>query len=163
MTLIKPRQEFNDLSWWGKLWACFTPSWAVKWDMHFENIPAFEGCEECDETNMLGGKCYDRFEINYILFGMMGRLCDMSQTNYESLIAAWKKFGVPVRDVCNGERPRDELTETLLALALRGYMDFGPDPVFGEEYLVDLPDEPRFKKCRDCGEEWTQAMDADWP
>ena len=161
-TLIAARQRFNNQSWWGQLQSCNVLVWPLKWDIYFDNIPLFLDCGSCVQTYMVGGTCYDRWEINYLLFGVMNRLCGQTAATMNQYITAWKMFGVPIRDMCSGQRPRNQLTPTLFAWARIGYEEFDPTPIF-RDYLRDLPAETRFEGCKDCNQKWTNALQTEWP
>ena len=40
----------------------------------------------------ISGQCYDSAAVNYVMYGLMGKLCDKSFDNVWSRVAKWKKW-----------------------------------------------------------------------
>jgi hypothetical protein len=68
------------------------------WDIVFPSPPA--GCGEgaCSDTVMVSGKCYDKWKVNYILFGRISSLCDFWRIKMEGLVAGQKLIRKPLVD-----------------------------------------------------------------
>ncbi|HRT59254.1 MAG TPA: RHS repeat-associated core domain-containing protein, partial [Candidatus Paceibacterota bacterium] len=86
------------------------------WGIVFPTPP--KGCGEgrCSSTVMVNGKCYDKWNVNYLLFGYISKLCGFSRTKMEALVAGQKLIRKPV---CDGDW-RYQYTGDV-----RGYMRIG--------------------------------------
>jgi RHS repeat-associated protein len=160
-TLIDVRQRFNALSWMERNFRQCNPlNWIGVWDIHFKSDP---NCGGCKETVMVGGICYDKWEVNYLLFGVMSRLCNNTQLAMRNNIRDWKRFGKPFVALCNGEEITNELTPTVIEFAEIGWREFPREPIF-RSYLDHLPpSDNRLTECKDCGVEIKGKLRTDWP
>jgi hypothetical protein len=65
---------------------------AGHWDINWPAMPP--GCAQkgtpCYETVMVLGTCYDRWAVNYLMFGQICRLCNYSWVQMQAMIGAHK-------------------------------------------------------------------------
>ena len=67
----------------------------MAWDMYDmtwnwrQNMPCGK-VTTCDQTVRVGGKCYNAWDMNYMLYGWASSMCGMSLDNMETHIIAWK-------------------------------------------------------------------------
>jgi len=97
-TLGDVKAQFDALSSEEKREVCSLSHLATTWDIIFPEPPA--GCGEgpCTDTVMVHGKCYDKWKVNYLLFGYISKLCGFSRAKMEALIAAQKLVRKPCID-----------------------------------------------------------------
>ena len=96
MNAVKTR--FDALSDDEKAKRCALSHLFGTWDIVFPSPPA--GCGEgaCSDTVMVSGKCYDKWKVNYILFGRISSLCDFWRIKMEGIVAAQKLIRKPFVD-----------------------------------------------------------------
>ena len=96
MSAVKTR--FDALSDEEKAKRCALSHLFGTWDIVFPSPPA--GCGEgaCSDTVMVNGKCYDKWKVNYILFGRISSLCDFWRIKMEGLVAGQKLIRKPLVD-----------------------------------------------------------------
>ncbi|MFO1513960.1 MAG: RHS repeat-associated core domain-containing protein [Verrucomicrobiota bacterium] len=96
MSVVKTR--FDALSDDEKAKRCALSHLFGTWDINFPSPPP--GCGEgaCYETVMVSGKCYDKWKVNYILFGRISSLCDFWRIKMEGVVAAQKLIRKPLVD-----------------------------------------------------------------
>lgn len=88
---------------------------------------------QCLETFKLNGACYNKFEINYYLWGYVNRLCGNSRTVALLTADTWAQY----KDWKIGE---NTLTQCKLAFAAAGYE--------GMTGLASIPSYCSYKKCK---------------
>jgi hypothetical protein len=96
MSAVKTR--FDALSDEEKAKRCALSHLFGTWEIVFLSPPA--GCGEgaCSDTVMVSGKCYDKWKVNYILFGRISSLCDFWRIKMEGLVAGQKLIRKPLID-----------------------------------------------------------------
>jgi RHS repeat-associated protein len=110
------------------------------WDIVFPTPP--KGCGEgkCSSTVMVNGKCYDKWNVNYLLFGYISKLCGFSRAKMETLVAGQKLIRKPL---CDGDW-RYQYTGDV-----RGYMRIGF--AWNGELPAELPGPTGgFSGCKAC-------------
>jgi hypothetical protein len=100
LTQADVKMRFGKLGPWRKFKACLplllpVGRFEMAWDMADmtlywkANMPC--GKEStCDQTVTVGGKCYNAWDVNYMLYGWGSRMCGMTLSDMETRIIAWK-------------------------------------------------------------------------
>ena len=101
-TLVRVKNAFEELSFLSKLRLCIDPFAMTNWDL---DVPkAANPCGgkqngvDCIESNQVCGRCHDFWDINYILVGLMFRLCSYTYFTAESSTTIWKLGKGQMRD-----------------------------------------------------------------
>jgi RHS repeat-associated protein len=97
-TMNAVRKRFDPLPDDEKSRVCSLEHLYSTWDIVFPSPPA--GCGEgaCYDTVMVKGTCYDKWKVNYILFGRISKLCDFWRNKMEGLVAIQKLIRKPIID-----------------------------------------------------------------
>ena len=129
----------------GEFWNpnCAIGLWWKKWDIQFKDYEAhFTGknfCptdEKCQWTIQVYGNCHNRWDVNYALFGIMGRMCGLSAFNTRYLAAANKLYLRPWL----GGSPF-EYNKALVGFIHAGY--------YGTS-IGDVEELEKYSSCADC-------------
>jgi RHS repeat-associated protein len=93
--------RFNALGFWGQCKAC-APIWfpigdySMAWDMRAmvwggwsKNMRCGK-VTTCEWTVTVGGKCYNAWDVNYMLYGWAASMCGMTLDNMQAHVIAWK-------------------------------------------------------------------------
>ena len=100
---------------------CSASFLARVWDISFPSPPP--GCGDgypCEETYMVRGNCYNKWEINYVLFGEISTLCSFHRLKMSGMIAAHKILIKPLIQITGEERLEWEYTSQV-----RGWANIG--------------------------------------
>jgi RHS repeat-associated protein len=92
--------RFNKLSSWQRVKAC-APIWLpagnfhMAWDMtemtwNWSRNMRCGRSATCDQTVTVGGKCFNAWDVNYMLYGWASQLCGMSLIAMRDRVIAWK-------------------------------------------------------------------------
>ncbi len=75
-TMNQVKRKFDALTVAEKTQRCSMGFLFNTWDIAFPAPPSGCGAGACDDTVMVRGKCYDKWKVNYMLFGRISSLCD---------------------------------------------------------------------------------------
>ena len=158
-TMAAVSQEFGALSLEQKGKACSRIHLSKTWDITFPDSPKGCGEGQCNLSVMVGGKCYDKWKVNYILFGRIMSLCDRWRATMETLVAAQKLIRKPFID---GKMKYEYTTD------VRGFARIGYD--WNGSLPSSLPDSTGgFDKCKKCDApeakdaKYGRAFAINWP
>ncbi len=88
------------------------------WDINYLYMRSTEGFRERSRSVQVSGRCYDAASVNYVMYGLIGRLCGQSLSRVESTVEMWKtaRYGAVDRETMawtragyNGWDPSDEV------------------------------------------------------
>ncbi len=108
-TLHRVKNKFNSLSFLDKIKHCAAIYWPTTWDIDgLTNQKGDTNCSyawlrnafpkcgsgnsTCSCTVSVGGQCFHPYTVNYVLFGVMNRLCLRDPRDMAALIAGWKLY-----------------------------------------------------------------------
>lgn len=164
-TLRRVENDFNNLrkrsilrAWW----ICTGIHLAATWDINFDFISMPDGCaeNECKDTFSVNGQCYNKWEINYILFGKISKLCDICRIQMEAMIAAHKIVVKPIIQTFSEEEYEWEYTHGVREWARIGRNMDGSLP-------QTLPNvDEKYSSCKSCDkklEGWSNGFLTTWP
>jgi RHS repeat-associated protein len=101
-------RRFGNAPWYSKMRGCLgfvfpLPPFSMRnWDLEIEEKSASPQCpigDECQHTVTVDGKCHDKWEVNYILYGKSFSLCAGSFRAMNRNIAYYKTYIVALRNV----------------------------------------------------------------
>ena len=158
-TMERAQQQFGALLPEQKTQACSLSHLYGSWDIYFPDPPKGCGAGQCADTVMVGGKCYDKWKVNYILFGRIMSLCDRWRVTMEALVAAQKLIRKPLVD---GDWEYEYTTD------VRGFARIGYG--WNGSWPSSLPDSTGGKdKCKKCDApgakdaKYGRAFAINWP
>ncbi len=156
-------RRFSSAPWYSKAWGCLgfwlpLPSSMSNWDLQIDENSSSPLCpigDECRHTVTIAGKCHDKWEVNYILYGKSFSLCAGSFRAMNQNIVLWNTIGTAVRNAIlrldgnasafdrlwGDSDALVEWTPSLHAWATIGYMNLPYSSAW-------QPD--RYKDCRPC-------------
>ena len=143
-----------------RLSACSKLSLMFKWDITFPAPPfscATGGKKNCAETVAVGGKCYNQWVVNYVLYGHISKLCNFSETMMQALIMGHKVIRVPIIQLIDPNQSMQwQYTEDVRAFAYLG---------FDLNLSAHLPPASNgYGECKRCTSGCSQAsFPTDWP
>ena len=102
LTQLDVVNRFLGLGFWRKITVCgeiwlpisnFVGAWDMQ-DMIGGRLPCDQTgtTRECRDTVTVGGKCYNSWDVNYMLYGWASSLCGMSLDMMYDHIIAWKIY-----------------------------------------------------------------------
>ncbi|MBJ80343.1 MAG: hypothetical protein CMH60_03405 [Myxococcales bacterium] len=101
-TLLRVKQKFENLGFLQKMRLCTDPFAMINWDLivPLAGFPCAGKNDEidCSLTYQICGRCHDFWDINYVLVGLMFRLCDYTFFTANSVTSLWKLKKGQVRD-----------------------------------------------------------------
>jgi RHS repeat-associated protein len=163
-TLLAVERSFNMLPGPSKKSVCSYWRIYTVWDIHF--LPAPKGCatESCEETYSFMGKCYWKWDINYMLFGKIAQLCEIGQDEMQLLLVGQKAILKPIQKAMLLQNGFGEYTETVF-----GFAQLGSLVRQGTSELppyVRLPS-GKYSSCQPCDKKsawnYTDAYQTSWP
>ena len=103
-------------------------------DLHYETVQVPSGCAtmDCEDTVMVGNKCYSVHEVNYYMWGIINQLCGEGLGKTTFYAHKWAKYGAPVT-ACLAGIPCKGDADCKKRWAESGYTN-GPPPNCGSEY-----------------------------
>ena len=128
----------------------------------FDFISMPDGCaeNECKDTFSVNGQCYNKWEINYILFGKISKLCHICRIQMEAMIAAHKIVAKPIIQTISEEEYEWEYTHGVREWARIGRNMDGSLP-------QTLPNvDEKYSSCKSCDkklEGWSNGFLTTWP
>ena len=168
-------RRFSNAPWYSKVWGCLgfwlpLPSSMDNWDLQIDEDSVSPRCplgEECQHTVTVAGKCHDKWEVNYILYGKSFSLCAGNFRAMNRNIVLWNTIGAAVRNAIlrlggdanafdrlwGDSDALVEWTPSLHAWATIGYMDLPYSSAW-------QPD--RYKDCKPCSAQGRVRIDK-WP
>lgn len=158
-TLAAVQTRFDALTDEQKEQQCSLSHLFGTWDIDFPAPP--KGCGEgaCTDTVMVNGKCYDKWKVNYILFGRISSLCDFWRIKMEGLVVGQKLIRKPLID---GDWENEYTGD------VRGFMRIGYD--WSGQLPSTLPGPTGgFSSCGPCkaaganSAAYSSAFDTTWP
>lgn len=78
--LADANSRFDSHGWWGKFYGCFKmfvfpPTGATAWDLDFQKAGLSDPCKS---TVTIGGTCYNKWDVNYSLWGLGAKRCKLA-------------------------------------------------------------------------------------
>ena len=114
---------------------------------------------DCLDTYAVKGKCYDKSEINYLLFGLLSRLCSYSTLKSNLMIAGHKVYVKTYFQLTGPEKLEWEYTKQVL-----GWFKVG------RLYAGSFNDPPKEKekhsscgKCPENPSKFSEDLGTTWP
>ncbi len=162
-TMKRVEDKYNELRKKSLLkawWICTGFHLSVTWDIKFPLAP--HGCAqgECADTVSVHGQCYDKWEVNYILFGKISKLCDICRIQMEAMIAAHKIVMKTIIQTVTSEKYEWEYTH-----GVREWARIGRD--MNEKLPQPIPDvDEKYRSCKPCDKKrggYRNGFPTTWP
>ena len=143
-------------------WICTGIHLAGTWDINFPE----NGCkrtDECSEVVSVNGRLYNKWDVNYVLFGKISSLCDICAVQMHAMIAAHKIV----------MKPNIQLINNLFGDGRDGFewewkYSLHQWAMIGRDFDGHLPnlipeDNSNQFNCKICEEAYSDAMQTTWP
>jgi RHS repeat-associated protein len=162
-TLKRVEDKYNELRKKSLLkawWICTGIHLTGTWEIEFPLAP--HGCAqgECADTVSVHGQCYDKWEVNYILFGKISKLCDICRIQMEAMIAAHKIVMKTIIQTVTSEKYEWEYTH-----GVREWARIGRD--MNEKLPQPIPDvDEKYRSCKPCDKKlggYRNGFSTTWP
>jgi len=155
LTKTDVENRFNKPSFWGQCKACapiYLPvgDWSMAWDMDamtwdgwFHNMKC-GNVTTCEYTVTVGGKCYNAWDVNYLLYGWAASLCDMGENDMVAHVEGYKIL----------KRDWKRLAGAVWFAELGWHGRFSPLP---PQWMMGYP------SCTPCPLSYQSQLDSVWP
>ena len=120
-TLRDVEKQFKALTPDAKKSACSKLHLYLVWDIAFPVPPQECATECCEDTYSFLGKCYWKWEINYVLFGKISQLCDFDENTMQLMVLGQKVIVKPVQKAICLQNGFGEYTQAVFGFAQLGY------------------------------------------
>ncbi len=126
-------------------WDIYDLVWG--WSSHIQTKKCGQG-QQCYESVEVSGQCYWAWDVNYVLYGWLNNLCEISETKMLIRIFLWKTIGKGGKDPVGPPK----------AWAKVGYSQW---PILPTTLPAGLP---KFKNCTTgCGTYPNRSLNSTWP
>ena len=101
--------------------------------------------EGCKETIEIDGVCYNTWEVNYLNFGYLCKICDIPFNHMQDLVRRYRML----KDWLLGQKMKKNALR-FSAAGFNGWPDSGI-----------IPKDSRYEKCKSCGETYSGPKNLD--